>query len=489
MYASFVVIVLIADIYHRAVVVPRLKTISEMKEHSRQLEEGRKAQEAAGIALEEVASQTTDNDNNLGPGSYGENNFRDEPPVKNRALNAILTALSNYGPVNGQGNNNTSNSNLFSGPSGGWGISGDQLEEERLVTLHGVNGILNKRNLNSPVAKNETKVHHDTNEDNMPSSPYTAMVDESNDGFYLDRLCTSTGHPISTAHDLSSAFKDGTDEVCLHFINFWNDIWYNDENRFLDKFLLAVEMPFSILRKLTVSVPCDGYYCRGLIALSFALSPLWMGFYIYKQMEINLFLFGGFPYIEIATAISFLIAVLILRFAPAEDGAMPMMLSAPIALYGFVIAATWVDTIADQLVDVLNFLGIISHIPNSVMGLTILAWGNSMGDLSANVTMAKKGLANMAMTACFAGPIFNILVGLGAGFTALSTKTGEPEKDVDLSTSMSVGFLFLLCNCLLILSVGLFWSTGRITKDYGYCLFALYSVYLLSSLFFEFGNQ
>ena len=46
-----------------------------------------------------------------------------------------------------------------------------------------------------------------------------------------------------------------------------------------------------------------------------------------------------------------------------------------------------------------------------VLGLTVLAWGNSIGDLSTNMAMAKKGLANMALTACYAGPVFNLLVG------------------------------------------------------------------------------
>ena len=49
----------------------------------------------------------------------------------------------------------------------------------------------------------------------------------------------------------------------------------------------------------------------------------------------------------------------------------------------------------------------------------MLAWGNSIGDLSTNMAMARKGLANMAMTACFAGPVFNMLVGLGLGFSLL----------------------------------------------------------------------
>ena len=30
--------------------------------------------------------------------------------------------------------------------------------------------------------------------------------------------------------------------------------------------------------------------------------------------------------------------------------------------------------------------------------------------------MAKRGLSNMAMTACFAGPIINLLLSLGLGF-------------------------------------------------------------------------
>lgn len=45
-----------------------------------------------------------------------------------------------------------------------------------------------------------------------------------------------------------------------------------------------------------------------------------------------------------------------------------------------------------------------------VLGLTVLAWGNSIGDFSTNMAMARKGLANMALTACYAGPVFNLLV-------------------------------------------------------------------------------
>ena len=45
--------------------------------------------------------------------------------------------------------------------------------------------------------------------------------------------------------------------------------------------------------------------------------------------------------------------------------------------------------------------------------MTVLSWGNCLGDMSADVAMTKKGFGEMAVTATIAGPIFNILVGQG----------------------------------------------------------------------------
>ena len=84
-----------------------------------------------------------------------------------------------------------------------------------------------------------------------------------------------------------------------------------------------------------------------------------------------------------------------LRYAPSSDGAMPIYISAPIALFGFFVAASWIDTIAGNLVNLLAYLGAVLNIPKTIMGVTVLALGNSMSDLSADVALAKKGLANM----------------------------------------------------------------------------------------------
>lgn len=158
----------------------------------------------------------------------------------------------------------------------------------------------------------------------------------------------------------------------------------------------------------------------------------------------------------------------------------------PIALYGFVIAATWIDAVADKLVALLEFLGVTLRIPNSIMGLTILAWGNSMADLSANVTMARKGLANMAITACFAGPVFNILIGLGAGFGVLGRIRKTDVNYVSLTPEITTGFVFCLANCILILFSGLAVNKGVIPAGYGYLAFGLYALYVVTSLVLNF---
>ena len=158
----------------------------------------------------------------------------------------------------------------------------------------------------------------------------------------------------------------------------------------------------------------------------------------------------------------------------------------PIALYGFVVAATWIDLIADNLVSLLEFLGIMCRIPNAIMGMTILAWGNSMPDLSGNVTMARKGLSNMAITACFAGPVFNILIGLGAGFGVLRSATKTDVNYVNLTASIRSGFGFCFFNCGLLLVTGLAINKGFVPARHGYTTFVIYTLYVATSILLQF---
>lgn len=75
----------------------------------------------------------------------------------------------------------------------------------------------------------------------------------------------------------------------------------------------------------------------------------------------------------------------------------------------FVGSICVIYTVAKEVVSVMKTLGVISDMTDSMVGLSILAWGNSIGDLFSNVSLAKQGYQKMAFAACFGGPLLSEL--------------------------------------------------------------------------------
>jgi solute carrier family 24 (sodium/potassium/calcium exchanger), member 6 len=83
----------------------------------------------------------------------------------------------------------------------------------------------------------------------------------------------------------------------------------------------------------------------------------------------------------------------------------------------------WIYFFANVIVDLLVLFGIMTDVSASMLGLTVLSWGNSVGDAIASISISKRGFGEMAMTGCVAGPVFNLLLGLG--LTLLWTHSGS----------------------------------------------------------------
>ena len=92
---------------------------------------------------------------------------------------------------------------------------------------------------------------------------------------------------------------------------------------------------------------------------------------------------------------------------------------------GFIVSIAWISTIANEVVGVLKAVGVILGISDAILGLTIFAVGNSLGDLVADITVAKLGYPVMALSACFGGPMLNILLGIGLSGLYMTIKGGE----------------------------------------------------------------
>ena len=75
----------------------------------------------------------------------------------------------------------------------------------------------------------------------------------------------------------------------------------------------------------------------------------------------------------------------------------------------FFTCILWIYTEANEVVGLLTALGFIWKIESAIMGLTFLAWANSVGDLVSDISLAKAGKARTAVAACFGTPLLNLL--------------------------------------------------------------------------------
>ena len=351
---------------------------------------------------------------------------------------------------------------------------------EPLMVFHPHHGgLVNLKHASSFDYHNDRHHHH-----HEPTrSPTGTISIESSQIEYDECQACLDGRPGRPPDGWVDAFQSGGQELLEHWAKLWSDTYGSDEYNVLEKALITCEMPFTVLRMISIPVPCDGYYCRPLVALSFAISPLWMWYYSYQQFGVDL-MAGPTVGVVLIILVPLLCALLILRYAPCGEVPMRLAAAVPITFVGFASSAAWLDMIADKLVSLLSFFGIMLHIPATIMGLTVLAWGNSSQDLVANMTVARKGLSTMAITASFAGPVFNILVGLGIGLTILTQSNHNPGDPVPVSLNnpLRVGFIFSILNGILVITAGVVVGKGVVPKRYGYVAMILYTVYVICSL-------
>jgi solute carrier family 24 (sodium/potassium/calcium exchanger), member 6 len=121
-------------------------------------------------------------------------------------------------------------------------------------------------------------------------------------------------------------------------------------------------------------------------------------------------------------------------------------------------------------------------LPPAILGLTVLAWGNSIGDLVADVALAKARQPEVAIAGCFAGPMFNMLVGLGTGLVVQSARVFPNAYKLQFSTNIVFAFVFLLLTLMGSLLV-VIWGRFRVPRFWGYSLVGLYIVFTVASLF------
>ncbi|TYZ60569.1 hypothetical protein PybrP1_006526 [[Pythium] brassicae (nom. inval.)] len=153
---------------------------------------------------------------------------------------------------------------------------------------------------------------------------------------------------------------------------------------------------------------------------------------------------------------------------------------APFVAAAFVMSVIWIMNIADELLGVLQTLGGLLGISNSVLGVSVLAWGNSIGDLVSNTSIARDGFPTMAFAGCFAGPMFNLLVGIGLALTLAVLHNG-PVAMGKPTPLMYLGFGYLFASLALNLGMAAF-DDFQYRRRLCYALLALYVSFAVLSI-------
>ncbi|KAF2665935.1 hypothetical protein BT63DRAFT_44544 [Microthyrium microscopicum] len=168
----------------------------------------------------------------------------------------------------------------------------------------------------------------------------------------------------------------------------------------------------------------DEGWNRWLVILQVFTAPLFCTVIIWANVD-----YGNLSLLLYYVLVSLVISLIFLTFVLfTSNPDYPPMWYGLLCVLGFAVSIGWISTIAGEVVGVLKALGIIFNISDAILGLTVFAVGNSLGDLVADVTMAKLGYSVMALSACFGGPMLNILLGIGLSGAYMTISQGQQRK-------------------------------------------------------------
>ncbi|XP_022664619.1 mitochondrial sodium/calcium exchanger protein-like [Varroa destructor] len=264
--------------------------------------------------------------------------------------------------------------------------------------------------------------------------------------------------------DRLSSVTDSSETECGDFdeLSLWKEFWIHvapiswqelKKESTSSVILRLFAIPIQITLALTVPVVDYEHkkdnWCKSLNVINCITAPLAVSLILFKDYELF-----DVPVAMFALAMGMMSAGVVMMTSSCDKAPRYHFC---FALLAFFTGVCFIYAACRELMAILKAVGISQHIDDSVLGLTILAWGSSIGDLITDSTVAKQGYPSMAVAAAFSGPMLNLLVGLGSGLTVRMISDSKWSIRVycpnvlfvlyaALNGSLLVSVLFLSCN-------------------------------------------
>ncbi|XP_064153764.1 mitochondrial sodium/calcium exchanger protein isoform X2 [Anguilla rostrata] len=254
------------------------------------------------------------------------------------------------------------------------------------------------------------------------------------------------------------------------------------------KAVKMIKLPLEVLMLLTVPVvdpdKDDRNWKRPLNCLHLVTGPLVCVLTFLSGKYGLLYIEGEFPVWALTLITGLFLSAIVFCTTTNEQ---PPRYHFIFSLLGFLVSATWISMAASEVVSLLHTVGVIFSLSNTVLGLTLLAWGNSIGDCFSDITIARQGYPRMAISACFGGIIFNMLFGVGLG-CLLQLFNHHPVLMLELEGLLGWVLAGALGLSLVLSFVLVPLQRFHLGRAYGVFLLLFYIFFLVVALLTEFGK-
>lgn len=286
----------------------------------------------------------------------------------------------------------------------------------------------------------------------------------------------------TTTVDEAGEFQTETSSLSLRGVH-----WDSTSSRF-SKAFHVLEWPFAVARHL--SIPAATFESWGPARRRVAASSV-LGAVFVVALEcvddpgqLNQRVRGLQLWLWLALIGAFFAGLVWIRTA---DDAPPKLIDRTfLVIVGFVAAIAWLDLLASETVAVFETLGAASGLSSAVLGSTLLAWGNCVGDFIADTAIARAGNQRAAVASVFNSPLFSQILATGVAAGWYNCHHGALAIKLDKEALLS--FAAIATSLALTSLVGVA-SGSRLPRPYAFVLFAVYVLYVVATLTIEFDQD
>jgi sodium/potassium/calcium exchanger 6 len=239
-----------------------------------------------------------------------------------------------------------------------------------------------------------------------------------------------------------------------------NDDEYFGRSSILYKaFYYCLKVPITMIIQITLP-PIDKTDWDRRIAI---ISPIGSSTFVWVVLELYKYGWKWVLYIYIAAAILSITIFLLTRARPKEFPAWGAIFS----FYNFAVSILWLWFLANIIVDIIHIIGNVTGMSIPFLGVALLAFGNSVGDMMTDISLAKLGLAQMGMTATVSGSVFNVMLGFGLSLLIKGAKGELMQPTPFRGSGMISGVLIIAAVGMISLMVSVIVANGyTYTKTY-----------------------